>query len=230
MTGPPAQTAAVRLAVRRCLADVAGPVAAAVSGGADSLALAAGLAFERPGSYALVVDHRLQAGSDLVAARAAAQCTGLGLQARVLPAAVGVVGGPEAAARTARYAALDDALSALGLAAVLLGHTLDDQAETVLLGLARGAGARSLAGMAAVRRRLPPSACSAWRAPSSGRPACRPGSRPGRTRTTPRRPGRARVRLPRAAGAGGRARPGDRRGAGPHRRAAARGRRRRWTP
>jgi len=151
VTGPPAETAAVRLAVRRSLSDVPAPVAAAVSGGADSLALAAAVAFERPGSYALVVDHGLQPGSDRVAARAAAQCTGLGLDARVLTAAVGRAGGPEAAARAARYAALDDAVRASGLAAVLLGHTLDDQAETVLLGLARGAGARSLAGMAAVR-------------------------------------------------------------------------------
>jgi len=152
VTGPPAETAAVRLAVRRSLTDVDGPVAAAVSGGADSLALAAALAFERPGSYALVVDHGLQPGSDRVAARAARQCAELGLQARVLAAATGPAGGgPEAAARAARYTALDQARSQLGGVAVLLGHTRDDQAETVLLGLARGAGARSLAGMAAVR-------------------------------------------------------------------------------
>jgi len=58
VTGPAAQTAAVRLAVRRALEDVAGPVAAAVSGGADSLALAAGLAFERPGAH-----HRVSANA-----------------------------------------------------------------------------------------------------------------------------------------------------------------------
>jgi len=148
----------VRLAVRRVLLDVKGPVAAAVSGGADSLALAAALAFERPGSAALVVDHGLQAGSAGVAARAAEQCRGLGLSAQVL--AVRSVplldegtaaGGPEACARATRYAALDDASARTGLAAVLLGHTLDDQAETVLLGLVRGSGARALAGMAAAR-------------------------------------------------------------------------------
>ena len=158
MTGPPAATAAVRVAVRRCLADLpAGPpVAAAVSGGADSLALAAALSFERPGSVALVVDHGLQPGSRAVAERAAAQCRGLGLDAELLgnqqhPGAVDVGGGPEAAARALRYRLLDAAVERRALAAVLLGHTRDDQAETVLLALARGSGARSLAGMPAAR-------------------------------------------------------------------------------
>ncbi len=112
----------MRVAVRRALADLAphAPVAAAVSGGADSLALAAALAHERPGAAALVVDHGLQPGSAEVAARAAEQCAGLGLRAQVLTAQVaegrrrpdaddlprGGDGGPEARARTARYAAL----------------------------------------------------------------------------------------------------------------------------
>jgi tRNA(Ile)-lysidine synthetase-like protein len=101
---------------------------------------------------AVVVDHRVQAGSAAVAARAGAACEGLGLDP-VLVRAVHVdgAGGPEAAARRARYAALEAAARETGAAAVLLGHTLDDQAETVLLGLARGSGARSLAGMAPVR-------------------------------------------------------------------------------
>jgi tRNA(Ile)-lysidine synthase len=155
VTGPPAATAAVRVAVRRCLADVdpAARVAAAVSGGADSLALAAALAVERPGALALVVDHGLQAGSAQVAACAAEQCRSLGLAAEVLTAAEdpGQPGGPEAVARRRRFAALGAAVLERDLATVLLGHTLDDQAESVLLGLVRGSGSRALAGMAAVR-------------------------------------------------------------------------------
>jgi len=155
VTGPPSATAAVRVAVRRNLVDLPphALVAVAVSGGADSLALAAALSFERPGSRALVVDHGLQPGSVATAERAAQQCRDLGLPATVLtPASSDVTGeGPEAAARRQRYAELDAAAEREGLVAILLGHTLDDQAETVLLSLARGSGARALAGMAAVR-------------------------------------------------------------------------------
>jgi len=131
-------------------------VLVALSGGPDSLALAAAAAFEAPRAGlragAVIVDHGLQSGSADVAARAAQQATGLGLApVRVervsVGAAHGTGGGPEAAARTARYAALERAASDLGASAVLLAHTLDDQAETVLLGLARGSGAASLQGM-----------------------------------------------------------------------------------
>ncbi len=116
----------------------------ALSGGADSLALAAVAAQTLP-TTALIVDHRLQTGSDRVAAMAREQAMSLGcVEARVLCVDVGTAGGPEAAARTARYRALD---TARGGAPVLLAHTLDDQAETVLLGLGRGSGARSIAGM-----------------------------------------------------------------------------------
>jgi len=125
-------------------------VEVALSGGADSLALAACLAFVAPRAGwlagAVVVDHGLQAGSDEVAARAAEQAAELDLAAEVVPVEVGTGGGPEAAARDARYAVL----RSRPVDAVLLGHTLDDQAETVLLGLGRGSGARSLAGMPAV--------------------------------------------------------------------------------
>ncbi|MGF0118096.1 tRNA lysidine(34) synthetase TilS [Promicromonospora sp. Marseille-Q5078] len=139
-----------------------GLVLVACSGGADSLALAAvtatearrvGRSVRSPGyavrAGAVVVDHGMQAGSDAVAETAAARCRALGLDP-VLVRRVTVdagAGGPEGAARDARYAALDAAARETGAAAVLLGHTLDDQAESVLLGLARGSGARSLAGM-----------------------------------------------------------------------------------
>jgi tRNA(Ile)-lysidine synthase len=125
-------------------------VEVALSGGVDSLALAACLAFVAPRegwiAGAVVVDHGLQAGSADVAARAAEQARTLGLDAEVVAVEVGTEGGPEAAARDARYAVL----RSRPVDAVLLGHTLDDQAETVLLGLGRGSGPRSLAGMPAV--------------------------------------------------------------------------------
>lgn len=123
-----------------------------LSGGADSLALAAATAFEASKrglrAIAVTVDHGLQDGSADAARAAAAQAEALGLEARVVRVDVGGEGGPEAAARAARYAALADAADELGAHAVLVGHTLDDQAETVLLGLARGSGGASLQGMA----------------------------------------------------------------------------------
>ncbi|RKS07375.1 tRNA(Ile)-lysidine synthase [Nocardiopsis sp. Huas11] len=155
MSGPHPAVAAVRSAVRRALADLpAGTTAlAACSGGADSLALAGALAFEAPraGRTAggVTVDHGLQEGSAARAEEVAGVLRGLGLDpVLVRTVAVDGPGGPEAAARRARYAALDGAVDEHAPAVVLLGHTLDDQAETVLLGLARGSGARSLAGMA----------------------------------------------------------------------------------
>ena len=146
--------AAVRNAVRASVAGSAPGdlVLAACSGGPDSLALAAALAFVAPRAGlragAVTVDHGLQEGSAGRAAAVAAVLSGLGLDpVRAVAVTVDGAGGPEAAARTARYAALEAAAADLGATAVLLGHTLDDQAETVLLGLARGSGARSLAGM-----------------------------------------------------------------------------------
>ncbi|MFF0814588.1 tRNA lysidine(34) synthetase TilS [Rhodococcus sp. NPDC003318] len=137
----------VRHAVRRWIAGHPPPdgVAVALSGGADSLALTAAAVAEAGPVHALVVDHRLQDGSAEVARRAADRALRLGcLSARVLPIDVGTRGGLEAAARVARYDALGAARAGRP---VLLGHTLDDQAETVLLGLARGSGPRSISGM-----------------------------------------------------------------------------------
>jgi len=146
--------AEVRLAVRQTLAVIepGAVVVVALSGGADSLALAAAVAFEAPKggvrAVSVTVDHGLQDGSRDAATAAAAKAEALGLEARVVRVEVGSAGGPEAAAREARYEALRAAASAVGATAILTAHTLDDQAETVLLGLARGAGATSLQGMA----------------------------------------------------------------------------------
>ncbi|HEV7848418.1 MAG TPA: tRNA lysidine(34) synthetase TilS [Mycetocola sp.] len=152
----------VRVAVRRALTAVRASglsegdlVLVALSGGPDSLALAAATAFEAPRlgirAGAVIVDHALQADSEGVATRAAAAAEKLGL-APVLVRTVRIVGGsgPEAAAREARYGAIADVAASTGARQVLLGHTLDDQAETVLLGLARGSGAASLRGMTPV--------------------------------------------------------------------------------
>ena len=136
----------------RALLPADGLVLVALSGGPDSLALAAATAFEAAGrAGAVIVDHGLQEGSAHVASNAAEQATALGLDpVVVVRVEVGTDGGPEAAAREARYRALSEAAKSTGASAVLLGHTLDDQAETVLLGLARGSGATSLQGMDSV--------------------------------------------------------------------------------
>lgn len=153
--GPHPAVADVRRAVREALADLSPGdlVLAACSGGADSLALAAALAFVAPRANLraglLTVDHQLQDGSAGRAADVLGHAAALGLApAETLKVRVGTVGGPEAAARDARYEALATAADRLGARTVLLGHTRDDQAETVLLGLARGSGPRSLSGMA----------------------------------------------------------------------------------
>lgn len=145
----------MRTAVRRALAELGRasgtPLLVACSGGPDSMALAAAAAhLAARGGWpvrAAVVDHRLQTGSDARAEATVALLAELGVPARVYSVTVCGPGGTEAAARRARYAALRAARPAPS-SPVLLGHTLDDQAETVLLGLGRGSGARSLAGMA----------------------------------------------------------------------------------
>ncbi len=148
--------AAVRRGVRRALVPLSSgqTVLVACSGGPDSLALLAATVFEahKVGLrvVGVTVDHGLQSGSEAQAARTVEQMALLGAD-ETATAKVTVNDptglGPEAAARRARYAALDQATRHFGASVVLLGHTRDDQAETVLLGLARGSGGRSLAGM-----------------------------------------------------------------------------------
>lgn len=150
--GPDPAVAATRLAVRR-LGLAPGTVVVAVSGGADSLALLAATLFEsREAGWNVVaatVDHGLQDGSAEHAAGVVKQTAALGVH-ETLSATVSVVPdgqGIEAAAREARYAVLGEIAERFTAQAVLLGHTLDDQAETVLMGLTRGSGGRSIAGM-----------------------------------------------------------------------------------
>lgn len=157
--GPAPAVAEIRAAVRAALPLVGiapgEPLTVACSGGADSVALASAVAFEAPRAglraAAVTVDHGLQPGSADRAATVADLLRGLGMDpVSVAPVTVAGPGGPEAAARRARYAALRAHQAAQG-GWVLLGHTLDDQAETVLLGLGRGSGPRSLAGMSVAR-------------------------------------------------------------------------------
>lgn len=150
----PLVRAAVRALLTMAVAEghlASGDLAVAVSGGPDSLAMATAAAYVAPRldlrTHGLVVDHGLQPGSAEIARHAADTLIELGLNtSRVLTVQVTGPGGIEGAARRARYAALRAALPAPD-ALVLLGHTRDDQAETVLLGLGRGSGPRSIAGM-----------------------------------------------------------------------------------
>src|SRR5262245_19220806 len=161
MAAPAAPVAAIRVAVRRCLREAHLPpgalVMVACSGGADSLALAAATAFvarrESLDAGLVTVDHGLQEGSTARAMGVVAWRQGLGLAPAVMVTVDAAPSGegPEAAARAARYEGLAAAAKAAAAAVVLLGHTRDDQAETVLLALARGAGVRGLAGMPARR-------------------------------------------------------------------------------
>ena len=128
-------------------------VLVACSGGRDSMALAAvsHIVCTSMGVRcgAVIVDHGLQAGSERVAGEAADRCRALGLGPVIVRnATVQARGeGLEAAARQARYDELCAAARESGAIAVLLAHTMDDQAETVLIGLLRSRGVDALAGM-----------------------------------------------------------------------------------
>jgi tRNA(Ile)-lysidine synthase len=148
-------TVAIRSAVRECLSSCSAgdTVLVAVSGGADSLALAAALVPESNNLLVnlvgVTIDHQLQKNSGEQATKVFTQLSELGIaEVEIVKVDVELVDGLEASARRARYAALDTAAEKYKARLVFLGHTLNDQAESVLLGLARGSGARSLSGMA----------------------------------------------------------------------------------
>jgi tRNA(Ile)-lysidine synthase len=159
VAGPSREVAAVRVAVRRVFIPRRREhrFLVACSGGADSLALAAAARFVAPrwgvACGLVTVDHGLQAGSPERAAAVASWAASAGFDPalNVRADVTGRPGGPESAAREARYEALCKAAHDCGAATVLLGHTLDDQAETVLLALSRGGGPRGLAAMPAAR-------------------------------------------------------------------------------
>ena len=145
---------AVRNAVRTWLEkyEAGDKVIVAISGGADSLALAYALSVEAEKLAMTVigvtVDHQLQAASSAQAEKVVTQLSKFGLSCVIKKVTVDIKEGLEASARKARYEALNEVAEQENAVAVFLGHTKDDQAETVLLGLARGSGTRSLSGMA----------------------------------------------------------------------------------
>jgi len=145
---------AVRNAVRTWLEkyEAGDIVLVAVSGGADSLALAYALSVEAKKLAITVigvtVDHQLQAASTEQAERVVEQLSKFGIKCVIKKVNVDIKEGLEASAREVRYEAINEVAQDESAVAVFLGHTKDDQAETVLLGLARGSGTRSLSGMA----------------------------------------------------------------------------------
>lgn len=155
MSGATQAMVAIRKVVRHSLEslEAGDKVIVACSGGADSLALSYAISKEAPslaiGVIGITIDHRLQPNSTNQATRVLEQFFAMGISpSETIGVDVELTDGMEASARRARYRALDVAGEKYGAVKIFLGHTLNDQAETVLLGLARGSGVRSLAGMA----------------------------------------------------------------------------------
>jgi len=134
--------------------DVTAPVVVACSGGADSLALLALSVDAELSPVAVHVDHGLRPGSEREADAVAAAAARLGASFDARRVLVEPGSNLEARARAARYAALEAARAEHGATAVLVAHTADDQAETVLLNLLRGSGSAGLAGMPVRRGRV----------------------------------------------------------------------------
>ena len=141
----------IRKAVKPWLSDSAQPVLFGCSGGADSMALAVALFMERSNTKVIpiVIDHGLQEGSAQITSQTIERLKQIGFtQVESARAQVTMTDGLEASARRARYQLFNQFIETYQPKYFLLAHTLNDQAENVLLGLARGSGARSLSGMA----------------------------------------------------------------------------------
>ena len=141
----------IRKAVKPWLIDSSQTILFGCSGGADSMALALALFLEANGTKVipLVVDHGLQPGSAQITAQTISKLKEIGYtQIETAIAQVKITDGLEASARRARYQIFNQFIDTHQPKYFLLAHTLNDQAESVLLGLARGSGARSLSGMA----------------------------------------------------------------------------------
>jgi tRNA(Ile)-lysidine synthase len=141
----------IRKALKPFLNDLTQTVLFGCSGGADSMALAIALFAECGGEKVIpvVVDHGLQPNSDQITVKVATQLKTIGYKrVETAVAQVIVTDGLEASARRARYKVFHQFIDSYQPKYFFLAHTLNDQAETALLGLARGSGARSLSGMA----------------------------------------------------------------------------------
>ena len=141
----------IRKAVKPWIADSSQTILFGCSGGADSMALAIALFLEANQTKVIpvVVDHGLQDGSAQITSQTISKLKEIGYtQVETAVAQVKITDGLEASARRARYQIFNLFIDAYRPKYFLLAHTLNDQAETVLLGLARGSGARSLSGMA----------------------------------------------------------------------------------
>ena len=140
----------IRKAVKPWLEETSQPILFGCSGGADSLAMALALFAETNGQKVIpvVVDHGLQPESEQVTQQTIKVLKEIGYkELETAKAQITITDGLEASARRARYKIFNQFIDAYNAKYFLLAHTLNDQAETVLLGLARGSGTRSLSGM-----------------------------------------------------------------------------------
>ena len=141
----------IRKAVKPWVSDSSQIILFGCSGGADSMALALALFLEANQSKVIpvVVDHGLQEGSAQITSQTISKLKAIGYtEVESAIAQVKITDGLEASARRARYQIFNQFIDTYRPKYFLLAHTLNDQAESVLLGLARGSGARSLSGMA----------------------------------------------------------------------------------